>query len=167
MLDIEKNYGLLEKTAIKVAKKFPNLEFQDSVQDILLRIFEQRKKYRDIGKSPAAWAYTVGMNYLRTKARLTNSRPNNLVINEELDTEDDSPGPEELAYQTQIRENLELIITTIPNKNYSRILKLHSINGMSYNDIAKAEELPVGTVMSRLHRARKFLAEHHSRQKPF
>ncbi|MGB9867640.1 MAG: RNA polymerase sigma factor [Bacillota bacterium] len=70
---------------------------------------------------------------------------------------DRSPGPQELVEQSEIREALQQALLTL-SPEHRAVIVLRDVNGMSYEEIAQALELNLGTVKSRLARARQELS---------
>ncbi len=71
---------------------------------------------------------------------------------------DDAPDPEAALIAVQDGERLRRAIAALPPP-LLEILVMRDVNGLSYRDIAEAAALPMGTVMSRLARARGALAK--------
>lgn len=69
---------------------------------------------------------------------------------------DDSPDPRESAEATERTQRFERAIASLPPKHRA-VLALREIEGLSYDEIAKTMKLRPGTVMSRLHNARRLL----------
>ena len=72
------------------------------------------------------------------------------------DRADDGPGPEQLAIRTADHDRLRREIEELPPE-FREVIVLRELEGLSYQEIAAVAEVPVGTVMSRLSRARKRL----------
>lgn len=70
---------------------------------------------------------------------------------------DASPDPREAAESTERTERFERAIASLPPKHRA-VLALREIEGLSYEEIARTMKLRPGTVMSRLHNARRLLA---------
>ena len=78
---------------------------------------------------------------------------------EVMDRLKDTATPEHLALAEEIRETVEQAIRDLPDDLRTAIL-LREIDGMSYEEIAQAMKCPVGTVRSRIFRARQSIDEH-------
>lgn len=70
---------------------------------------------------------------------------------------DDSPDPREVAEASERTQRFERAIASLPPKHRA-VLALREIEGLSYEEIAETMKLRPGTVMSRLHNARRLLA---------
>jgi RNA polymerase sigma-70 factor (ECF subfamily) len=70
----------------------------------------------------------------------------------------DDDGPEVQAARNSDRRMLNAAITALP-AHFREVLILRELEDLSYKDIARIADAPIGTVMSRLARARMLLAE--------
>lgn len=124
----------------------------DLVQDTLARAWEKRRLWQS-GTDLRAWLFTI----------MHNVYVNQLVLarRERMNVSLDSEGALE-AWQLPARSNqierielLELIgqMARLPREQ-REILLLAAVEGLHYDEIAAALEVPIGTVMSRLSRAR-------------
>lgn len=71
----------------------------------------------------------------------------------------DGPGPHELAEVSEFQQELERALQVLPETQRA-IVVLREIQGLKYEEIAAALELPLNTVKVYLHRARRELREH-------
>lgn len=100
------------------------------------------------------WLYRVVRNAAIDRIR-------QLSREDELDTEQQSTSsqsPEMQLEQLQIKTRLMQVLSALPVMQRELIV-LRDYHGNSYEDIAEILAIPVGTVMSRLHRARMALRE--------
>jgi RNA polymerase sigma-70 factor (ECF subfamily) len=70
--------------------------------------------------------------------------------------EDGAPGPEALALRQQTVERVRRAVEELP-PDFREVIVLRELEGLSYKEIAAVAGVPVGTVMSRLSRARERL----------
>jgi RNA polymerase sigma-70 factor (ECF subfamily) len=73
--------------------------------------------------------------------------------------------PEGIARDSRFLENLDQDLKASleeMDKRYRDVLLLNTVGELSYKDIANRLRLPIGTVMSRLHRAKAFMRERFS-----
>lgn len=132
---------------------------EDVAQEVFLRAFRALGSFRG-GASFYTWLYRIAvntsLNALRSRAK---HRETSL---EALDgTElgvDHVAGPDEAAAQHQVVERVKEAIGQL-DEQYRVIVYLRDMEEMSYQEIAEVVELPVGTVKSRLFRARQHLKE--------
>ena len=136
---------------------------QDVVQDACLRAF----KYFDTfaGENPSAWLLSIvrraGYTWLKR-----NRRPEELggFDGDAVQSEVEDPAllmgshglardPETLLVEALQSEGLHRLIAALPLE-YREIIVLRELEELSYRDIAEVAGIPIGTVMSRLARAR-------------
>ncbi|MEX0739998.1 MAG: RNA polymerase sigma factor [Pseudohongiella sp.] len=126
--------------------------------DDLLQATVERllKKGVPDGVEVAKWAFTICRNlwideYRSRRVRKSTDIDTDLIDAGQVDGEND------IQAQMQLRQVLQ-IMQQLPEEQ-RLTLTMVSIQGMSYMDVAQALEIPVGTVMSRLARARSKLSE--------
>ena len=133
---------------------------EDVVQEAAIRALAAIGTFRD--GSPRAWVLTIVRN--TAFSWLRKNRPKALVV-----TDDDSifeaadlagiggpQSPEAALIAKADGELLQSAIAALP-LTFREVLVLREIDGLSYREIAEVVSLPIGTVMSRLSRARKLL----------
>jgi RNA polymerase sigma factor (sigma-70 family) len=131
---------------------------QDIVQDAFLRAYRSFGGYR--GENARAWLFTIVRNcYLASlKNRRRSARLSGDVREGEGSDAFEVPSQEDTPEQALLRksesEAVQLAIATLPRR-LREIIILREIEGLSYSQIAEVTSLPIGTVMSRLSRARR------------
>lgn len=112
---------------------------------------------------PRAWVMSIIRNTAFTW--LAKNRPKTVLVTDDaalIETaaarEPGPPGPEEAMIAAADRNALESAIAALPHL-YREVIVMRDIDGSSYRDIAAAIGAPVGTVMSRLARARARLMD--------
>jgi RNA polymerase sigma-70 factor, ECF subfamily len=132
---------------------------EDVVQEAYLRAFKFFDGYR--GGDARAWILKIVRHTCFTW--LARNRPAEVVPADEEDEEDSAAtqgtprsDPETLLLQRLDSELLNRLIGQLPTP-YREILVLREIEDLSYREIAEVLALPIGTVMSRLARAREKL----------
>jgi RNA polymerase sigma-70 factor (ECF subfamily) len=125
----------------------------DIVQDAMLRAFRGFDGFR--GGDARAWLLTIVRNCWRSAGSATTRRGHT-----ELDDglADAAAGPEETAAQTGEQRRLDAIIARLPD-DFREVLILRELEDLSYREIGDITGAPIGTVMSRLARARTMLRE--------
>jgi RNA polymerase sigma-70 factor (ECF subfamily) len=130
---------------------------EDVAQEAYLRAFRFFDGFR--GGDVRAWLLTIVRNTYYTW--LSNNRLRDLsspLEDEEWELESVAPDPELNAIQTSERHRLEQAIEELPSE-FREVLILRELEGMSYKEISDITDVPMGTVMSRLARARKRLQQ--------
>jgi RNA polymerase sigma-70 factor (ECF subfamily) len=135
-------------------------EALDVAQEAFLKAYRAAPSFR--GDSAFyTWLYRIAINTAKNHLVATGRRPTHFNLDlqdpehsevlsdlRELDT------PEGLAQSEEIRETVNKAISDLPEELRTAIL-LREIEGMSYEEIAQTMECPVGTVRSRIFRARE------------
>lgn len=135
-------------------------EAQDVAQEAFIKAYRALPAFR--GDSAFyTWLYRISINtaknYLVALQRrpldyaLDLQEPDNYEVNVRLRDEET---PEGLALQEELRQTVERTIASLPEELRTAIM-LREIDGLSYEEIAQAMECPVGTVRSRIFRARE------------
>jgi RNA polymerase sigma-70 factor, ECF subfamily len=130
---------------------------EDVAQEAYLRALRFFDGFR--GGDVRAWLLTIVRNTYYTW--LTNNRLRDLsspLEDEEWELESKAPDPELNAIQTSERHRLEQAIEELPTE-FREVLILRELEGMTYKEISDITDIPLGTVMSRLARARKRLQQ--------
>jgi RNA polymerase sigma-70 factor (ECF subfamily) len=132
-------------------------EAEDLVQETYAKALKGFSSFR-VGTNFRAWIYRILRNTFltsRTGLKATMTVP--------LDTEEDAPElavehdtPETLLFERSNRERLQQAIDQLP-VYFREILLLCDVEEMSYQEISETLAVPIGTVMSRLSRARRTL----------
>jgi RNA polymerase sigma-70 factor (ECF subfamily) len=125
----------------------------DIVQDAMLRAFRAFDGFR--GGDARAWLLTIVRNCWISAGRATKRRGHTDLDDAIADA---GPDPEENAIQAGHRRQLEAMVARLPD-DYREVLILREMEDMSYREIAEITGAPIGTVMSRLARARAMLRE--------
>jgi RNA polymerase sigma-70 factor (ECF subfamily) len=128
---------------------------QDVAQEASLRAFRFFGSFR--GENARAWLLAIVRNTFYTWLRKNRPPENTVAIDDEtLDLEDVSANPEAVNPQFADADAVRRAIAELPVE-FREIVVLRELEGFSYKEIAELAEVPIGTVMSRLARARKLL----------
>lgn len=125
----------------------------DIVQEAMLRAFRAFDKFR--GGDVKSWLLTIVHNCWRS-AGTAQRRRGHTELDEQLAAQD--CGPEEAALHDSRLRRLEGMLALLPEE-FRDVLILREMEDMSYRQIAEITGAPIGTVMSRLSRARALLRE--------
>jgi len=138
----------------------------DIVQEAILRAYRGFDALR--GSDVKAWLLTIVRNCHLTALQQQQRRA--LVpLPEEHDAQDGhalidtTPDPESASICRDEARTLERLVAALPD-DYREVLILREIEDMDYREIAAVTNVPLGTVMSRLARARAALKKHWLRQ---
>jgi len=130
---------------------------EDIVQETFLRVFRKRHNYKAIANF-STWIFTIAGNLAKSELR-RRKRWKFLSIDAENNEEkkfelpDNGMKPDRAASVKILDENIQDAIDSLQSK-YKEALILRDIEGISYQRIAEILSVPVGTVKSRVNRAR-------------
>ena len=135
---------------------------EDVVQDAYLRAFRYFGSFR--GDDARPWLLGIVRNccyswFAQQKRTLEFERDVEDADAPSLDGEDRPQTPETLLMQKLERAQVTAAIASLPLA-FREVLVLREIEELSYEDIARVLDIPKGTVMSRLSRARRLLHEY-------
>jgi RNA polymerase sigma-70 factor (ECF subfamily) len=136
---------------------------QDVVQEAYLRAFRFFDTYR--GGDGKAWLLEIVRNTCRTFQRRERRSASSVQFDEAAHTAGvQRAGAEETLAGREHMDILRNCIDALPDE-FREVLVLRELEEMSYREIAEATALAIGTVMSRLSRARKRLEDCAARRK--
>jgi RNA polymerase sigma-70 factor (ECF subfamily) len=136
------------------------VEAEDVAQEAFIKAYRALPSFR--GDSAFyTWLYRIAINTAKNALVSSRRRP----VDYDLDLQDpeqydmqarlkDSETPEGLLLTDEIRDTVNAAIADLPEDLRTAIM-LRELEGMSYEEIAAAMECPVGTVRSRIFRARE------------
>jgi RNA polymerase sigma-70 factor (ECF subfamily) len=138
---------------------------QDLVQDTYLRAFRARHRF-SAGTNLKAWLFTILHNGWRNRQREASRarvEADSSVVDRaaagEMDTVSARPDtPETRLLDATLSDALKTALDGLPEA-FREVVWLRDVEELSYQEIAGVLEIPVGTVMSRLSRARRQLHE--------
>jgi RNA polymerase sigma-70 factor (ECF subfamily) len=130
----------------------------DATQEIFLRIWRGLGGFRGESKL-STWVFQIAWNYLRGHNRRRGRHLRAITEqSEELVARapDPAPGPERRAVSSDLLDRVTLAMDELP-EHYRIVVWLRDGEDLSYSEIADVLDLPIGTVRSRLARARETL----------
>jgi RNA polymerase sigma-70 factor (ECF subfamily) len=136
-----------------------NADAEDAVQEVFLKVFERASQFAGRARF-STWLYRTAVNHClhrldRERVRLTETLETTSRAEVACGA---SPDPVESAQASEAREQLEGWMGRL-SVEHRIVLHLREIEGATYEEIASALDVPKGTVMSRLARARSRLNE--------
>jgi RNA polymerase sigma-70 factor (ECF subfamily) len=131
---------------------------EDATQEAFIRAWRRIDTFR--GGRFQSWLFTIVANLSRDELRRRGRRPQTSLDaarddpdRASLDPVDDSPLPEAVAEQGDLRALLEGALAQLPDE-WREIVVLSDVQDLAYDEISRITGLPLGTVKSRLSRAR-------------
>jgi RNA polymerase sigma-70 factor (ECF subfamily) len=127
---------------------------EDVTQEVFLTLMREGAKFDPRRGSVAAFLYGIARNHV---LRSLDREPQRDAV-EESETPAPDAGPLELLTRTETVDFVRAAVTSLP-VHYREVVVLCELHEMDYAQAAAALGCAVGTVRSRLHRARAMLAE--------
>ncbi|MCH7513731.1 MAG: sigma-70 family RNA polymerase sigma factor [Bacteroidetes bacterium] len=139
----------------------------DDAEDLTIEAFAKAFKNLHRFKKDytfSTWLFRIATNnsidFIRKKRletmSLNTSYQDESGENVTIDVQDKNPNPQEEAIKSQKKELVQMFVTKLPAK-YQRLVRLRYFKELSYEEIAKELESPLGTVKAQLHRARELM----------
>ena len=130
---------------------------EDVVQETMIKLYQKKQYYKEIAKF-STWLYTIAKNLANTELRKRKQRKTTLLSQfskddktYELPSNDPEPGQE---IQTDIVNKIIKDAVDQLSEKFKIVIVLRDIQGLSYEDISEIINVPIGTVKSRINRAR-------------
>ena len=138
----------------------------DLTQETFLRAYQNLSGFQ---KKSAffTWLFRIAINIATSKRRQYARRPRNFHFsqydgdagnNNYIEPPDEQPLPPDVLLQQEMQSLLQQEICALPDE-FRQVLILRDIEGLSYEEIHLIVDCPIGTVRSRLHRARAMLKD--------
>ncbi|HYY62560.1 MAG TPA: RNA polymerase sigma factor RpoE [Burkholderiales bacterium] len=161
---------LVEKYQRKLARLLSRFirdpaEVEDVTQEAFIKAYRALPAFR--GDSAFyTWLYRIGINTAKNYLMAMGRRAPTSTEVEADDAEGFEEGeqlrdintPESVLLSNEIAETVNATIESLPEE-LRKAIQMREIEGMSYEDIAQAMDCPIGTVRSRIFRAREAIAE--------
>jgi RNA polymerase sigma-70 factor, ECF subfamily len=131
-------------------------EAEEVVQEAMVRALTYFPSYR--GGNARAWILQIVRNSAYAALKGRHAAPLAACDDAPIEIADTADTPEAALLRARDRSRLDSLIAQLPIE-LRETLVLRELEELSYRDIARVTNAPVGTVMSRLWRARRLLAE--------
>lgn len=139
---------------------------EDLVQETFVRVHKHLHRY-DQNRKFSTWAYTIAGNLAKNELR--NRSRNPMVLfqtlkknwdedHRPLEWEDPRYRPDDLYRKRDLRSKVEEVVGRLPD-HHRAVFVLRELEGRSYEEIAEITSVNLGTVKSRLNRARNAFAQ--------
>ena len=130
---------------------------EDVVQETMIKLYQKKHYYKEIAKF-STWLYTIAKNLANTELRKRKQRKTTLLSQfskddkmYDLPSNDNEVGQE---IQTQIVSKIIRDAVDQLSEKFKTVITLRDIQQLSYEDISEIIDVPIGTVKSRINRAR-------------
>ena len=144
-----------------VLRYFNNVEqAEDVVQDTLIKLYTHASYYKNVAKF-STWIFTIAKNNALTELRKNKRKKTDSLWTEDGQIIDINSKEESLDSKVQNEiaiDQLNKFLDEIP-ENFRMAVVLRDFQELSYEEISKILEIPLGTIKSRINRGRIQLAE--------
>ena len=147
---VQREAQLLQRFAYGLTRDRENSK--DLLQETMLRAYASRRKFQQ-GTNLRAWLFTIMRNTFFTTYQKKKNRPTLSYSTEDYCAE--LPTVENFAYSVFSSRDINLALSKI-SKQLREPFLMH-FRGFKYQEIAEILRVPIGTVKSRIHLARKHL----------
>jgi RNA polymerase sigma-70 factor (ECF subfamily) len=128
----------------------------ETAQEVFLSAYRAIGQFRGDANF-STWLYRIALNHATTRRKSTSSRQRRLVPIDDTELVNDvEPGPAESFEKKEVRERVQLALNELEPED-AMVILLRDLQDIAYEDVARLLDIPVGTVKSRLHRARQAL----------
>ena len=128
----------------------------ETAQEVFLSAYRAIGQFRGDANF-STWLYRIALNHASTRRKSTNSRQRRLVPIDDTELVDDVElGPAETLEKKEIRQRVQRALNELQPED-AMVILLRDLQDIAYEDVARVLSIPVGTVKSRLHRARQAL----------
>jgi len=144
-----------------VLRYFNNIEqAEDVVQDTLIKLYTHASYYKNVAKF-STWIFTIAKNNALTELRKNKRKKTDSLWTDDGQVIDINSKEESLDSKVQNEiaiDQLNKFLDEIP-ENFRMAVVLRDFQELSYEEISKILEIPIGTIKSRINRGRIQLAE--------
>ena len=144
-----------------VLRYFNNVEqAEDVVQDTLIKLYTHASYYKKVAKF-STWIFTIAKNNALTELRKNKRKKTDSLWTDDGQVIDINSKEESLDSKVQNEiaiDQLNKFLDEIP-ENFRMAVVLRDFEELSYEEISKILEIPIGTIKSRINRGRIQLAE--------
>ena len=154
-----------EEVARRYGRKIYNFAYRltgnpddasDLAQDVLIRVRRGLATYQP--GSFDGWLWRITRNAFLDTVRKKQRRPTVPLPDDDRAIQSASPSPDEVLASIRLSEDVQAALLRLPF-DFREAVVLCDVVGLTYEEIAGAAEIPVGTVRSRIHRGRRMLRE--------
>jgi RNA polymerase sigma-70 factor (ECF subfamily) len=137
-------------------------EAEDIVQETFYRVYKNKHYYKEVAKF-STWIYTIASNLAKTELRRRRRRKVFSIHREsssekDIELPDVKSDPEKEVNTVLTEKEIQKAISNLPPK-FRQVIILRDVQGFSYEEISSIIKVPLGTVKSRVNRARLRLQE--------
>ncbi len=162
---VEEHVPTWEDVAQRYGRKIYNFAYRltgnpddsaDLVQEVLIRVRKGLDGYQP--GSFEGWLWRITRNAFLDGVRSKQRRPTSPLPEGDHFVLGSSPSPDEVLASVRLSDDVQAALLKLPYE-FREAVVLCDVVGLTYDEIADATDVPVGTVRSRIHRGRKLLRE--------
>ena len=145
-------------TALRLTRN--EADAQDLVQDTYVKAFRARRQFK-AGTNLKAWLFTILHNTFRNNRRHDGRSPVDVDSEAVERAAGEGPAdqsPEQILSRKTLDADLQAALDALPDA-FRQAVWLRDVEELSYAEIARVLDVPLGTVMSRISRGRRALSE--------
>jgi len=157
--DVLTHLDSLYGTALRLTRRVPDAE--DLVQETYLKALRFSGSF-ERGTNLRAWLFTILHNTFRNMRRHVSRNPIDVdseAVERAAERGERVFSPEDLLLRSTIDVDLQAALDALPDP-YREAVWLRDVEELTYQEIATALDIPIGTVMSRISRGRRLLHDH-------
>ena len=130
---------------------------EDVVQETMIKLYQKKHYYKEIAKF-STWLYTIAKNLANTELRKRKNRKTTLLSQFSKDDKTYEIPSEDLEIGQEVQTDVvnEIIMDAVNqlSEKFKTVIILRDIQEISYEEISEIIGVPIGTVKSRINRAR-------------
>jgi RNA polymerase sigma-70 factor, ECF subfamily len=131
-------------------------EATETAQEVFLSAYRSIQQFRGDANF-TTWLYRIAFNHASSRRKSLNSKlQRQVALEDDVVLVDCGENPESSAERKEIQRCVQQALNSLDGDD-AQIILLRDLQDVSYEDIAQTLDVPVGTVKSRLHRARQAL----------
>jgi RNA polymerase sigma-70 factor, ECF subfamily len=131
-------------------------EATDTAQEVFLSAYKSIQQFRG-DATFSTWLYRIAFNHASTRRKSLNSKlQRQVALEDDAVLVDCGDNPESSAERKEIQQRVQQALNSLDGDD-AQIILLRDLQDVPYEDIAQTLDVPIGTVKSRLHRARQAL----------
>jgi RNA polymerase sigma-70 factor (ECF subfamily) len=131
-------------------------EAAEVAQEVFLSAFKSIHQFRGEANF-STWLYRIGLNHASTRRKsLQSSQQRHIPLDGTEVSADGAVDPAKNVEHKEIQQRVQQALNSLDPED-ARIVLLRDLQDIAYEDVAEMLDIPVGTVKSRLHRARQAL----------
>lgn len=134
----------------------PGLDAEDLSQEVFATFFLRLESFRGDAR-PTTWLFGITRNHVRNARRRAAFR-RFLHLDDAPPPTDDRPGPDDVVERLRRRELVQRVLVALPDRE-REVLVLADFDDLPAGEVAAILGIPVGTVHSRLYKARRLFGE--------